>query len=160
MHSAASVAPTGADLTRVKDRRRHALATRTDPASATTVLQFGQLFESDKGGMIGFGPDGMLWIATGDGGGFGDPMKLAQNLTSLLGKLLRIDVHGGTPYAIPPDNPYADSCNLSFTSSQIAAAFRLASTRSANSVFERVSPLILRPYATLSNIERGNGLDF
>ena len=56
--------------------------------------------------MIAFGPDGMLWIATGDGGGGGDPGNMAQRTTTVLGKLLRIDVHAGSPYAIPPDNPY------------------------------------------------------
>ena len=50
---------------------------------------------------------GYLWITTGDGGGGGDPERNAQDLDSLLGKMLRIDVDGGAPYGIPADNPYA-----------------------------------------------------
>jgi glucose/arabinose dehydrogenase len=60
--------------------------------------------------MIEFGLDGYLYIGTGDGGAEGDPMRTAQNPSSLLGKILRIDVDhpaGGKPYAIPPENPYA-----------------------------------------------------
>jgi hypothetical protein len=53
-----------------------------------------------------FGPDGLLYIGTGDGGSPGDSLGNAQNLGSLLGKILRIDPFGGTPYAIPPGNPF------------------------------------------------------
>lgn len=67
-----------------------------------------------NGGQLAFGPDGYLYVATGDGGGGGDPDDNAQDLTSLLGKLLRIDVNGddfpadsGRNYAIPPTNPFA-----------------------------------------------------
>jgi glucose/arabinose dehydrogenase len=58
------------------------------------------------GGMIAFGPDGMLYLAPGDGGCCGDPNDNAQNLIALLGKMLRIDVRT-PPYAIPPGNPFA-----------------------------------------------------
>ena len=98
--------------TRVVRFRADTVATETgdvlvaDPSSAETVLQYTQPLPTHKGGMIGFGPDGMLWIATGDGGASGDPGNLAQRTNSLLGKLLRIDVHAGSPYAIPLDNPY------------------------------------------------------
>ena len=57
------------------------------------------------GGLAAFGPDGMLYLATGDGGCCGDPQNNAQNLNSLLGKILRLDV-ASAPYAIPPGNPY------------------------------------------------------
>ena len=66
-----------------------------------------------KAGWIGFGPDGDLYIATGDGGGRGDPNGNGQNLNTLLGKMLRLDVHGddfpadtARNYAIPADNPF------------------------------------------------------
>ena len=60
-----------------------------------------------NGGGIAFGPDGYLYIGTGDGGGGGDPMRTAQNPNSLLGKMLRIDVNtSGVPYASPPSNPF------------------------------------------------------
>ncbi|NIA00664.1 sorbosone dehydrogenase family protein [Massilia sp. CCM 8734] len=61
------------------------------------------------GGLVSFGPDGMLYLATGDGGGTGDPQGNAQNLNSLLGKMLRLDVadsRGVQPYLIPPSNPF------------------------------------------------------
>ncbi|MES2018543.1 MAG: PQQ-dependent sugar dehydrogenase [Pseudomonadota bacterium] len=61
------------------------------------------------GGLVAFGPDGMLYLATGDGGGGGDPAHNGQNTASLLGKMLRLDVSASTlmqPYAIPPTNPW------------------------------------------------------
>ena len=62
------------------------------------------------GGLVAFGPDGMLYVGTGDGGGAGDPPGNARNPSVLLGKLLRIDVRGANtaqPYAVPADNPFA-----------------------------------------------------
>ncbi len=59
-----------------------------------------------RGGDIKFGPDGMLYIALGDAGGGGDPSNYAQNRMMPFGKILRIDVDGGSPYAIPADNPF------------------------------------------------------
>ena len=64
-------------------------------------------YPNHKGGLVMFGPDGMLYIGMGDGGSGGDPQNRAQNPDSLLGKLLRIDVDGGDPYVNPPNNPYA-----------------------------------------------------
>jgi uncharacterized repeat protein (TIGR03806 family) len=78
-----------------------------DPNSAQTVLQIEEPFANHKAGALAFGPDGMLWISTGDGGGSGDPQNNAQRLGTLLGKLLRIDVHGAAPYESPSDNPFA-----------------------------------------------------
>jgi glucose/arabinose dehydrogenase len=66
-------------------------------------------FDNHKGGLVAFGPDGFLYLATGDGGSGGDPLGNGQNLNSLLGKLLRIDVSTSNiaaPYMIPPTNPF------------------------------------------------------
>ncbi len=78
-----------------------------DRGSARLVLRVPQPFSNHNGGLVIFGPDGMLYIGMGDGGSGGDPQGNGQDLTTLLGALLRIDVDGGDPYAIPPDNPFA-----------------------------------------------------
>jgi glucose/arabinose dehydrogenase len=64
-----------------------------------------------NGGTLAFGPDGYLYWSTGDGGGGGDLPNNAQNLTVLLGKILRLDVDSGSPYGIPPSNPFVDDPN-------------------------------------------------
>lgn len=64
-------------------------------------------FSNHNGGQLQFGLDGMLYLGTGDGGGTGDPLGSSQNLDSLLGKILRLDVRT-LPYRIPPDNPYVN----------------------------------------------------
>lgn len=79
-----------------------------DPASAVTILQVPQPYANHNGGQIAFGPDGHLYIGLGDGGSGGDPEGNGQDPTTLLGAILRIDVDGGAPYAIPGDNPFAD----------------------------------------------------
>lgn len=75
------------------------------------ILQIQQPFSNHNGGCTRFGPDGYLYIGMGDGGSGGDPNNNAQNPQSLLGKMLRINVHSGNPYSIPPDNPFIDSSN-------------------------------------------------
>jgi glucose/arabinose dehydrogenase len=65
-------------------------------------------FPNHNGGLLTFGTDGLLYIGTGDGGGGGDPNGNGQKTTTLLGKILRIDVNRGNPYAIPADNPFAN----------------------------------------------------
>ena len=91
---------------------------RIDPASEALVWTFPRSapLDNHNGGWIGFGPDGYLYIASGDGGGGGgDPNNLAQNPNSLMGKMLRIDVNSGDAfpgdpnrnYSIPADNPFA-----------------------------------------------------
>ena len=80
-----------------------------DAASSTLVITVPHPLQSNhNGGMIAFGPDGMLYLGTGDGGGAGDVPGNAQNKNVLLGKLLRLDVDHGTPYAIPSGNPFAN----------------------------------------------------
>ena len=71
------------------------------------VLVVMQPESNHNGGMVAFGPDGYLYIGMGDGGAGGDPGNRAQNPEELLGKILRIDVDHGDPYAIPADNPFA-----------------------------------------------------
>ena len=76
------------------------------PFSETFVIGIEQPFSGHNGGQLQFGPDGLLYIGTGDGGGTGDPGNRAQDLSLLLGKILRIDVDRSTPYFVPTDNPF------------------------------------------------------
>lgn len=81
-----------------------------NPDSETVIIRFNQPFRNHNGGDIKFGPDGYLYIASGDGGSGGDPIGNGQNLSTMLGKILRIDVDttsGEQNYAVPPDNPFA-----------------------------------------------------
>ena len=81
---------------------------RADAASARTILTVPHRDASNhNGGLVAFGPDGFLYLGTGDGGGGGDPRRNGQNPSSLLGKLLRLDVDGAEPYTIPAGNPFA-----------------------------------------------------
>lgn len=77
-----------------------------DPSSETILLEVDQPDWNHNGGCLKFGPDGYLYIGLGDGGSSGDPGNRAQNPQIFLGKLLRIDVDNGTPYGIPPSNPF------------------------------------------------------
>jgi glucose/arabinose dehydrogenase len=80
-----------------------------DPQSAAVLLTIAQPYDNHNGGAVRFGPDGYLYIGMGDGGSSNDPQNHAQDLTSLLGKILRIDVNtrtGPLPYGIPPANPF------------------------------------------------------
>lgn len=83
-----------------------------DPATEDRLLVMDDPFGNHNGGGLGFGPDGYLYVATGDGGGGGDPLGSGRDLGSLLAKILRIDVDvpadADPPYAIPPDNPFVD----------------------------------------------------
>ncbi|PCJ81797.1 MAG: hypothetical protein COA49_04395 [Bacteroidetes bacterium] len=108
------------------DERILCFGTSSDHKTAETgvwseVLELVQPDAGHNGGQILFGADGYLYISTGDGGSTGSgatgggsggddhgPIGNAQNLESLLGKILRIDVHGFEPYTIPSDNPFVD----------------------------------------------------
>ncbi len=83
---------------------------RADPGSRRELLSVDQPFANHNGGLLIFDPDGMLIVGLGDGGSGGDPGNRAQDLGTLLGKLLRIDPHpsGGRPYGVPRDNPFVD----------------------------------------------------
>lgn len=82
---------------------------RADPAGRIVWRQAHDQASNHNGGQVEFGPDGRLWLATGDGGGANDQFGHAQDLKSQLGKLLRIDPRPGDAgsYSIPADNPYA-----------------------------------------------------
>ena len=78
-----------------------------DPATTKLIITAPHSqYPNHNGGLVAFGPDGMLWTAFGDGGGGGDPLASGQNFNSLLGSLIRIDVNTGDPYAIPANNPF------------------------------------------------------
>ncbi len=76
-----------------------------DMSSEQVLLEIPQPFANHNGGHLAFGPDGMLYVAVGDGGSAGDPQRNGQDLGTLLGSILRLDV-SGQAYTIPPDNPF------------------------------------------------------
>lgn len=80
-----------------------------DPSSESILLSFDQPAANHDGGMLAFGPDGYLYVAAGDGGGAGDTYGNGQNLATVLGAILRLDIDSGDPYAIPPGNPFVDT---------------------------------------------------
>ncbi|MFZ6053249.1 PQQ-dependent sugar dehydrogenase [Halocola ammonii] len=82
-----------------------------DDSSEQILLEISQPFSNHNGGGLEFGPDGYLYIGTGDGGSGGDPQNNAQDPQELLGKMLRIDVDSGDPYGIPADNPFVDDAS-------------------------------------------------
>jgi glucose/arabinose dehydrogenase len=83
-----------------------------DAGSEKILLTLFQPASNHNGGHMEFGPDGMLYVGFGDGGGSGDPSNWAQNDQSLLGKMLRLDVSGPDAYSIPPDNPFTGTAPL------------------------------------------------
>ena len=83
-----------------------------DPSSEVDLLHVNQPYPNHNGGGLAFGPDGYLYIGFGDGGSERDPLRTGQNLQTLLGKMLRIDVDHSDPYTIPPDNPLINGGGL------------------------------------------------
>jgi glucose/arabinose dehydrogenase len=82
-----------------------------DPATSKLIITTAHSLQSNhNGGLVSFGLDGMLYAGLGDGGGGGDPYQNGQNQNALLGSLLRLDV-SGSPYTIPPTNPYVGQAN-------------------------------------------------
>ncbi|MDH4068614.1 MAG: PQQ-dependent sugar dehydrogenase, partial [Dehalococcoidia bacterium] len=80
-----------------------------DPQSEVVIMEVAQPYSNHNGGQLAFGPDGYIYIGLGDGGSGGDPLGNGQNLSTLLGSILRIDVSGlSAPgdYEIPADNPF------------------------------------------------------
>lgn len=78
-----------------------------EPASSKLIITTAHSSQTNhNGGLLTFGPDGMLYAGLGDGGGAGDPVGNGQNFNALLGSLLRLDIDHGDPYAIPADNPF------------------------------------------------------
>lgn len=97
------------DLRTVVARYRVSAAdpNRADPDSEERILVINQPFDNHNAGQLAFGPDGYLYVGTGDGGSGNDPLGSGQNPQTLLGKMLRIDVESGVqPYAIPESNPF------------------------------------------------------
>jgi glucose/arabinose dehydrogenase len=91
---------------------RYPMTANPDLASSTggvELLSVSQPFANHNGGQLAFGPDGLLYVALGDGGSAGDPFNNAQNLSTGLGKILRLDTEAGVvPYAIPAGNPFGN----------------------------------------------------
>ena len=84
------------------------MSLRIDPDSEVVLLEVEQPYSNHNGGQTLFGPDGMLYVALGDGGGAGDPQGNGQNLGTLLGSILRLDVRSA-PATAPPDNPFTST---------------------------------------------------
>jgi len=85
-----------------------------DPDSEFQILEVEQPYANHNGGCLRFGPEGYLYIGLGDGGSAGDPENRSQNLQTLLGKMLRIDIdntEGSTNYAVPSNNPFVGDPN-------------------------------------------------
>jgi glucose/arabinose dehydrogenase len=99
------------------DTRLSSFQTSADPdianaASEQVILTADQPYPNHNGGQVVFGPDGFLYLGLGDGGSQNDPEGRGQSLSDLLGSILRLDVHTGTPYSIPADNPFVGQAGI------------------------------------------------
>lgn len=97
---------TGGGRSRIATFRTGANPDVLDPATEALVLEVDQPYSNHNGGEVSFGPDGFLYVGLGDGGSGGDPQGHGQDRDDLLGSLLRLDIDHGTPYVIPPSNPF------------------------------------------------------
>lgn len=84
---------------------------RADPTSAQILFRLDQPYPNHNGGHLEFGPDGYLYMSIGDGGAANDPLQAGQDLSNILGTIVRIDVNSEEGYAIPEDNPFVDVDN-------------------------------------------------
>ena len=87
-------------------------AARAEPGSEAVLLRIDQPAGNHNGGHLAFGPDGALYVGTGDGGGAGDQYGNGQNGQTLLGAMLRLGVDGGPAYSVPDDNPFVGNPNV------------------------------------------------
>jgi glucose/arabinose dehydrogenase len=100
----------GALRTRISEwQLPHDALGKQPPRLLRVLLEIEQPFQNHDGGQVVFGPDGYLYIGMGDGGSRADPYGNGQNLGTLLGKMLRIDVDARPTYAVPPDNPFLNT---------------------------------------------------
>ena len=83
-------------------------AASVDAATERVILTMEQPYGNHNGGQVAFGPDGNLYLGLGDGGSGGDPLNAGQDLGTWLGTIVRLDVDGAEPYAVPADNPFVD----------------------------------------------------
>ncbi len=83
-----------------------------DPATEQVILTADQPYANHNGGQVLFGPDGFLYLGLGDGGAANDPEGRGQNLSELLGSILRVDVQSGTSYTVPADNPFVGQAGV------------------------------------------------
>ena len=98
--------------------------TTVAPATERELIRAYKLEPNHNGGQLAFGPDGYLYAGLGDGGGSGDPESNGQNRNNLFAKILRIDVDGGSPYAVPASNPFAAGnslCSVSYSPANASA---------------------------------------
>ncbi|MEJ2399975.1 MAG: PQQ-dependent sugar dehydrogenase [Xanthomonadales bacterium] len=111
---------------------------RADPASEQILLEVEQPYSNHNGGRLRFGPDGMLYLGLGDGGSANDPLGVAQDGATLLGKLIRIDVDPQhEPYAVPADNPFLadDAVRDEIWATGLRNPWRIAFDRATGDLF-------------------------